>query len=139
MQEAFGINEESVFRAASGLHGGMSRGDVCGSLMGASLMIGLICGKSVEDSSLEPAPTSTDDWGIASKLVGEIYDWYAQEFGSVKCDDVRGGYEAETIAAAGDKKLTEQEIVDGFHAKCDVLCARTAARAVELLWEHFKK
>ena len=138
MQEALGIKDESAFRAASGLHAGMGRGDVCGSLMGASLMIGLVCGKSIEESG-QPKEHTGPPWGAPTRLVGEIYDWFEKEFGSVKCRDVRGKYDEEVKVEAGGKKLTDKEMIDRVHVKCDELTRKTAARTVELLWGEIKK
>jgi hypothetical protein len=115
----------------------MGRGDVCGSLMGAALMIGLMCGSSIEESdkSEEPSgpPAGPPEMDAATKLVGEIYDWFGKEFGSVKCESVRGKHEKEVDAAPDAKNLTEEERMGRIHAKCDELCGKTAARTAEML------
>jgi hypothetical protein len=138
LQEAFGIRDESVFKAASGLHGGMGKGDVCGSLLGSSLIIGLICGKSIEESgSQKPPPVSHGghpEPDNSTRLVGELYDWFGQEFGSVKCNDIRGKHEQEVNSVPGANKLAPGEKTERMRGKCDDLCGKTAARTVTLLW-----
>jgi C_GCAxxG_C_C family probable redox protein len=144
LQEAFAIKDESAFKAAAGLHGGMGRGDVCGSLLGASLMIGLMCGKSIAESGQHKEPAGPPAGGppppdTATRLVGEIYDWFGKEFGSVKCEQVRSKHEKEVDAAPDAKNLSGPERMQRVHAKCDELCSKTAARTVELLWDEIKK
>ena len=52
LMDAFDIKDQSVFKAATGLHGGIGGvGDVCGSLLGASLVLGLVCGSPQKRSS----------------------------------------------------------------------------------------
>ena len=144
LQEALGIKDESAFRAASGLHGGMGRGDVCGSLLGSALLIGLVCGKDIAESGKHKEPAGPPEGGppppeTATRMVGEIYDWFGKEFGSVKCEVVRGRHEQEVNADPGTSKLSDAKWMERVHAKCDELCGKTAARAVELLWDEIKK
>jgi hypothetical protein len=141
LQDALNMKDDNVFKATTGLHGGIGfRGDVCGSLLGACMMIGLMCGRSPEEVYRQDRPEHAGGEGHPVKkddpvyLAGELYDWYGKEFGSVKCEIVRGRHEQETIAEAG-RELTPQEITDGFHAKCDELTGKTAARAVEIIWD----
>ena len=139
MQEAFGISDESAFKAASGLHGGIGgKGDVCGSLMGASLMLGLMSGRSIAASGkLKEHPNPAED--APTRLVGELYQWFKKEFGAVKCRIIRGKHEKEVDAARDARGLTEEERMQRIHARCDELCGKTAARAAEMLLEALKK
>jgi len=140
LQEALGIRNESVFKAASGLHGGMGKGDVCGSLMGSILTIGLICGKSIDESAKQPPPPMDasgehPEPDTTTRLVGELYDWFGEKFGSVKCNDIRTMHEEEVDRSPDAGNLTPDEKLQRMHARCDELCSKTAARAVKILWE----
>ena len=143
LQEAFGLKDDSSFKAGAGLHGGMGRGDVCGSLMGASLMIGLMLGKSIAESSNQQAPSGPPegppDQDPPTNLVGQLYDWFGKEFGSVKCEIARARHEQLVDADPETKNLTPEERMQRIHAKCDELCCKTAARTAELLWDELKK
>jgi hypothetical protein len=80
LQEAFVIKDESAFRAASGLRGGIGRkGNICGSFLGASLMIGLMCGGSIAESGLLKSDPEAVEPPV--RLVAELYDWFQSEFG----------------------------------------------------------
>jgi len=144
LQEAFDINNESAFKAASGLHGGIGgRGDVCGSILGASLFIGLMCGDNVAESgkpkeNFNPAAGPPPE-NIPTGLVGRLYDWFGEEFGSVKCNDIRGKHEKEVDAAPDAKRLTDMERMQRIYSKCDELCGKTATRTVELIWDYLGK
>ena len=136
------MRDDNVFKAATGLHGGIGgRGDVCGSLLGASMMLGVMRGLSPEEAEKHKLPEPKGKSGLPIEkgsslyLVGELYKWYKNEFGSVKCRLVRGKYEREVVAEAGDRKLTKKERIDRVHTRCDKLTGKTAARAAEMIWD----
>ena len=131
MQEVFGISDESVFKAASGLHGGIGGcGDVCGSLLGASLMPGLMFGRSTDEGVGQPG-----DKNDPTRMVGELYQWFKKEFGSVKCFDLRDKHEEEVALDPAAKDISERERMMRTMAKCDELGARTAAKMAEILYD----
>jgi C_GCAxxG_C_C family probable redox protein len=130
LMETFDIVDNSVFRAASGLHGGIGgMGDVCGSLLGGGLMLGLVCGSGPE----EPDKPGAKD--VPTQLVGQLYKWFRKEFGSVKCRIVRARLERELNQDIRIRGLTVEAKQAALFAKCDELTAKTAARAAEILWE----
>jgi C_GCAxxG_C_C family probable redox protein len=136
------MRDDNVFKAATGLHGGIGgRGDVCGSLLGASMMLSLLFGLNPEEAAKQKMPEPPGKKGPPAKkddptyLVGELYKWYKNEFGSVKCRLVRGKYEKEVDAEPGGKGLTKKERIDRVHIRCDKLTGRTAARAVEMIFD----
>ncbi len=136
LQEAFEIKEESVFRAASGLHGGIGRKrNICGSFLGASLMIGILCGSSIAESGAPNENFIPEDLDPPTRLVGELYDWFSTEFGDMKCAELLKKHIEKWAAAPGAKELTPKETMDKLHDKCNVLCAKTAAKAAEMLWD----
>jgi C_GCAxxG_C_C family probable redox protein len=131
LQEVFDVRDDNVFKAASGLHGGIGgTHDVCGSLLGASMMLGLMCGGGPEEAdTLEKNDKSTG-------LVSQLYKWFKKEFGSVKCRNVCARFEKEInneISAPGQAELSME---DRLHAKCDVLASKTSAKAAEILGDN---
>ena len=103
--------------------------DICGALLGASLMLGVKCGRGREEienreklrSSLIP--------------VGKLYKWFEKEFGSATCRDLL------TIFAGGvyyDTNVPWQaELFEkaGVFKKCNETVRKTAGRAAEMLWD----
>ena len=124
------MRDDSVFKAASGLHGGIGgMKDVCGALLGASLMLGLMYGRSPEEAA---DPEKKDD---AKQMVSQLYKWFKKEFGSVKCRIIRTKFEREVNNDTDIRGLAEKERLAKQHAKCADLAGRTAARTAEMLWD----
>jgi C_GCAxxG_C_C family probable redox protein len=138
LMEAFNIADNSVFKAASGLHGGIGgMGDVCGSLLGAGLILGLVCGAGPKERAKLKAekPDKPGAKDVPTELVGQLYKWFRKEFGSVKCRTVRARFEKELNQDLRTKDLTVEAKQAALFARCDELAARTAARAAEILWD----
>jgi C_GCAxxG_C_C family probable redox protein len=136
LQEAFGVQEESVFKAASGLHGGFgAKGDICGSLTGASLMLGLMLGPGVRESAKPKEPHQPGELDLPTRLVGELYTWFKKEFGSVKCRRLRRKHEQEVDAAPDAGSLTEAERLERLYARCGELGSKNAAKTAGMLWD----
>jgi len=124
------MGDDGVFKAASGLGGGIGQMyDVCGSLLGASLMLSMKYGRSRE---------KIDDYEIAKSSyipVAKLYKWFEKEFGSPTCRGVR------TRMAGGvfyDTKIPWQADMAkeaGLPAMCAELVAKTAAHTAEMLWD----
>ena len=131
--------DDSVFRAANGMGAGLAyKGDVCGSLLGGCMMLGLKFGLGSEKlaRSEEPHPSYP--------AVQEFYDWFQNEFGSTKCPDIFGGYAREfnvnnidldAMRTKTTRNEKEQALVDAVHKKCDQLTGRVAARIAETIWD----
>ena len=124
------MRDDNVFKAASGLHGGIGgMRDVCGSLLGASMMLGLKHGGGPEETdNLEKNNDST-------QLVSQLYKWFKKEFGSVKCRIICARFEREINNETDAPGQAESDKQARLHAKCDELAAKTAARTAEMLWD----
>ena len=122
------MRDDNVFKAASGLHGGIGgMKDVCGALLGASLMLGLIYGHSPEEAA---DPEKKDE---AKQMVSQLYKWFKKEFGSVKCRIILTKFQREVDKDIDAQGLTEEERLARQRAKCADLAGRTAARTTEML------
>jgi C_GCAxxG_C_C family probable redox protein len=138
LQETFGIRDDSAFRASAGLHGGIGgKNDVCGALLGAGLMLGLMFGKDIEEEKKQTSPKNGEP-DAAIRLTGELYRWFKKEFGSVKCRSIQKKYTGEVNAESGDAALTDPEITQRVFKKCDRLTAETAARAAEMIYDEME-
>ena len=124
------MRDDGVFKAASGFGGGIGQmNDVCGSLLGASMVLSMKYGRGRED---------IDDYEIAKSSylpVARLYKWFEKEFGSPTCRGVR------TRMAGGvfyDTKIPwQKDMADeaGLPAMCAELVAKTAAHTAEMLWD----
>jgi C_GCAxxG_C_C family probable redox protein len=130
LQEVFDMRDDNVFKAASGLGGGVGMmGDTCGALLGASMILSLKYGRDREDiGNFEKLKSS----GVP---VGKLYKWFEKEFGSATCHDIRtrfGGGAFYDFSIPWQRELADEaQIFD----KCSVLVGKTAAHVTEMLWE----
>lgn len=85
LQEAFQIRDSLIFKAASGLSGGIARmGETCGALIGGLLAIGMVFGREkLEDASLSVEYQKT--MHLSASLIQE----FSKEFGSTKCREIQ--------------------------------------------------
>lgn len=78
-----GLDRETALRVAAGFGGGMGhRGETCGAVTGAFMVIGLKCGRSAVDNQ-EAKET-------AYTLVNEFVDEFESRNGSVICRELLG-------------------------------------------------
>lgn len=128
------MNDENVFKASRGLHGGIGgKHDVCGSLLGAAMMLGLAFGGDVNEA------TTPDDKENPARMVGQLYERFKKEFGSVKCRTITAGFAKEVDADINNKGLDEPARKAKIFANCDELCGRNAARTAEMIWDASNK
>jgi len=130
LQDVFDMRDDNIFKAASGLGGGVGMmGDNCGALLGASLMLSLKYGREREDiGNFE----KLKDSGVP---VGKLYKWFEKEFGSATCHDIRtrfGGGAYYDFQIPWQRELAEEA---GMFEKCSDLVGRTAAHTAEMLWD----
>ncbi len=135
LQEAFGLENEGVFKAASGLSGGGGglRTTACGALVGGALALGLKYGRELSD--LKKSPEAMKARENASQVpVGRLYKWFEREFGSLICTEVRKRF----IGVDLDTKIPWQKAMAdelGLHKHCCELQRKTTRKVAELLME----
>jgi C_GCAxxG_C_C family probable redox protein len=129
LQDALDIRDDNVFKAASGLHGGIGgRQDVCGSLLGGAMMLGLVSGHGPGE-----VPGGAEGES-ASQMAGRLYEWFKKEFGTVKCRTINRRFTRE-VEETSNGEMAEADREAKIHAMCDDLCGRTAAKAAEMIWD----
>jgi len=123
------MKDDNLFKAASGLGGGLGQmNDVCGSLLGACIMLNMKYGRGMEEiEDYEKAKSSY-------LPVARLYKWFEKEFGSPTCRGIR----TRMAGVFYDTKIPwQKEMADeaGLPAMCAELVAKTAARTAEMLWD----
>jgi C_GCAxxG_C_C family probable redox protein len=129
LQEVFDIRDDNLFKAASGLAGGVGgMQDVCGSLLGASMMLGLKYGRGREEiDNLERLISS-------SETVGKLYKWFEKEFGSTTCREIRTRFAGGVYYDRNVPWQAELDNESGSFEKCVELTGKVAAKTAEMLW-----
>lgn len=89
VQDALGIQADAIYKAASGLAGGIGgcTDGVCGGYSGAILMLGLLFGRTRKEQG-SPAGHAAKDHATA--MAASIHDQFTTRFGSVTCKDIHG-------------------------------------------------
>ena len=130
--EAFDLQDDRVFKAASGLAGGIGgMRSACGALVGGSLVLGLKYGREVNDLKKSPEE-AIDSALVASELVGKLYKWFEREFGSAICSNIRKsliGVDLDT-RIPWEKEMSEEL---GLHERCCELAGKTARKVAEVM------
>ena len=123
------MRDDSILKVATGLTGGIGlMDDTCGALLGACLMLGLKYGRQREDID------KLEKIAISVEPVGKLYKWFEKEFGSAHCREIRTKQHG-VFYDLGVPWQFDLAMADGHLEKCSDLTAKTAAKAVEMLWE----
>ena len=132
IQETFGFEDPILFKAASGLSGGIGGlHSVCGALTGAALALGLKFGREVKD--LDVSKEYAIEREHASFVpVAKLAKWFEREFGSTICCELRKrfiGVDLDT-SVPWQKQMAEEL---GLGRCCNELAKKTARKVAEML------
>ena len=129
IQEVFDLEDDMVFKALSGLAGGIGRmHSVCGALLAGAMALGMKYGR--EKDELE----DTDKLFSSMEYVEKLYRRFEKEFGTVMCSEIREKLLGEYI----DTKIPgeyDRAIKLGLYEKCSALAGKTARIVAELMLE----
>lgn len=126
--ESLGIWNEDVFRAASGLADGLGlTGDgSCGALVGSSMVIGYLFGRSREDfkDMYKPMKSYT--------LVKKLHDKYVKQYGSCRCFDVQEKTMGRTFNLWNADEMKEA-FKAGMMDNCSTIVGNVAKLATKII------
>jgi C_GCAxxG_C_C family probable redox protein len=111
----FGLDTETALKIASGFGSGMNRGETCGAVTGAYMVLGLKSGH---------ATSNQEDKARTRDLIIKFNDLFLQEHSSLSCKELLG-YD---LSLPGQKVKASEAGV--FQSRCP-LFLRTAARILE--------
>jgi len=88
IQDALGIRNDCVYKAGSGLAGGLGEctDGVCGGSSGGAMMISLIFGRSRKEEGSEKGRA---DKHISFHLTAALHDKFVDKYGSIMCASVQ--------------------------------------------------
>lgn len=122
LQDAFGIRNDDVFKAATGLAGGSGRATdgSCGSYSGAILFLSSVYGRE-RDNFLDPENIRSRTMDMAK----EFHDRFIAEYGSVICRDI------QTRLMGRPYYLADPEEAEKFHnaGAHDIYCPEVVGKA----------
>jgi C_GCAxxG_C_C family probable redox protein len=137
LQDILSTRDDNILKAASGFSGGIGvMGDVCGALLGASMILSLKYGREREDMD---KPENMDKLISSCEPIGKLYKWFEKEFGSAKCREIQtrfaGGVYYDFKVPWQAKLAEEAGILD----KCHELVGKTVAKTIEMMWDDLEK
>lgn len=120
---------DDVFKAASGLAGGVGRtGNTCGAVTGGIMVLSTFLGREYKDFF---GSENMDSLRIAKKVV----DRFLQEYGSVSCKDIQ----TKLMGRSFNFWKKEDEIAflnaGGHQDQCPTVCGKGARWVLEILLE----
>ncbi|MBI9096090.1 MAG: C_GCAxxG_C_C family protein [Sphaerochaeta sp.] len=121
IQDALGIQNDLVYKTASGLAGGVGEctDGVCGGYSGAVMMMSLFFGRTrAEEGSVKGRADKYDSFHMASAM----HDTYVGKYGSVICKEIHKAIFGRSFDLRNDDD--KQAFRDaGAHEKDDKCCA----------------
>jgi C_GCAxxG_C_C family probable redox protein len=128
LQDCLQLGSRDSFKAASGLAGGISRmGSTCGALVGGVMGIGLAFGREVLEDS-----TTSQGYGRAMELGGELCRRFEKEFGSTECRNIQRSFFGRSFDMRDPQEREEFRKADGYE-KGSQLARRAAELAAEVI------
>ncbi len=138
IQEAFDLENEMLFKAASGLIGGIgsTHSAACGALNAGVMALGLKYGR--ERADLEgPEDIAQEKLYRGREPTGKLCKWFEREFGSVICGEVRKKLNGiDLFSSIPWQKEMADEL--GFHKHCSEIVGKTARKVAEMMMEEEK-
>ena len=115
--EECGITEAQALKLGSCFGGGMRKGEVCGAVTGALIVLGLLYGQSAVDDS--------EGRLVSNKMNDLMMDRFKEKCGSYICNDLLG---CDITSAEGHKYCLYNNLFTEF-------CPKMVAVAVEIVEE----
>ena len=126
--EALGIENDDVFRSASGLADGLGlTGDgSCGALVGGAMVIGYLFGRKKKDFSDMMKPMTSY---IMSK---RLHDRFVEKYGTCRCYDIQKSLMGRTFNLYNPSEL-KQATEYGMIDHCSKVVGTSARLATEII------
>jgi C_GCAxxG_C_C family probable redox protein len=132
--EALGIENDDVFKAASGLADGLGlTGDgTCGALVGGAMVISYLFGRERKDfeDMLKPMKSYL--------LVKKLHDQFVEKYGTCRCSDLQKSLMGRTFNLL-DKKEFKEAVEFGMMSYCSKVVGTTARLATMIILDEQEK
>ena len=130
VQDTLGIRDDTLFKAATGLAGGIGLSGIgpCGGLSGGVLVLSQLVGR--ERSNIEdPENVRSKSYDLAKKLV----DAYLDEFGAIACRDVQIKKFGRPYYLRDPEEKKRFEDAGGHDEKCPDVVGKAARMTVKII------
>jgi C_GCAxxG_C_C family probable redox protein len=140
IQDALGIRNDYVYKAGSGLAGGLGEciDGSCGGYSGGSMMISLLFGRTRQE---EGSKKGREDKYVSFALTAALHDKYIEKYDSITCSAIQKKVFGRSFNLRSDEE--KQMFRDaGAHEDDDKCCAAVgdgAKWAVEIILDEIEK
>ena len=130
IQDLFELRNDDVFRAASGLAGGVGLcGDgCCGAYTGGVMALSQVCGRTRENF-LDPDRTRRRSYDLAKRL----HDKFVAEYGSIICRDIQQKIFGRPFYIRDADEYKKFEKAGAHTEKCPAVVGNGARWVAEIL------
>ena len=129
------MKDDSLLKASGALTGGIGGlADTCGSMIGASMILGAACGRGRQD-----VENGMQKLGKSVRQAADFYIWFKEETGTVNCREIITRHGNGTFYDFGDPAQAKAAWEAGVAQKCVELVQKNAAKAAEILWDELHK
>jgi hypothetical protein len=132
LQDTFNLKDEALLKASGALTGGIGGlADTCGSMIGATLVIGSVCGRGRDDEG----DKGMAKLGQSVRQAADFYIWFKGEKGTVNCRNIVTKFGNGTFYDFGDPKQAKAAWEAGVGQKCVEMVQDNVTEAAEILWD----
>ncbi len=124
--------DEALFRAASGLSGGIAQcGDgTCGAYTGAALFLGMFAGRR-----LKYFDHDKEEQYRLDAIIQKVHERFIQTYGTVICKEVHKAIFGQAYDLRDDEEKEQFKIAGGHDDKCTSVVGTAASWTAEILLE----
>jgi C_GCAxxG_C_C family probable redox protein len=132
LQDATGIKNDAVFKAATGLSagGGLCNDGSCGAYAGAILFIGMVIGRERQDFT-DAAKIRMRTFALSRKL----HDRFVAEYGTMICRDIHRKLMGRAYVMADPDEMKKFDDAGGHSTVAPEVVGKAARWTVEILAE----
>jgi C_GCAxxG_C_C family probable redox protein len=128
LQDTFDLKDEALLKASGAMTGGIGGlADTCGSMIGATLVLGSVCGRGRDDDM----PKLQE----SIRQAADYYTWFKGQMGTVNCRDIVTKYGNGIFYDFGDPAQARAAQDAGVAQKCAELIQNNVAEAAGILWD----
>lgn len=128
------MKDEALLKASGALTGGIGGlADTCGSMIGATLVLGSVCGRGRNDGE-----KGMPKLGESIRQAADFYIWFKGQKGTVNCRDIITKHGNGTFYNFGNPEQAQAAKETGVFDKCVELVQNNVTEAAEILWDAMK-
>ena len=130
------MKDDALLRASGALTGGIGgMADTCGSMIGATLILGAVCGRGRQDEGEKGMEKLSE----SVRRAADFYRWFKEDAGAITCRDIVTNFGNGVFYDFGDPAQARAAFEAGVAQKCVLHVQKVVTRATEILWDELLK